>query len=206
MSTCRPVPARLKFGRLPPPALLERALDRMRVSVEDPLVLVRLVVAVLLGFGTIVAVTLWIAADDARFLKLVIGLWGVYGFTVGVVDGLLTPLVDGAARMLQGHGARSRPDFASAEALVAGGHHELAADKYREMQAGMSLSAGEDLRVGLALVNLYGNQLGDPARAMAELSRLVERYAGTRRGVTLSRMLASRKQAQFGSRPPAEDA
>ena len=78
----------------------------MRVSVEDPLVLVRLGAAVLLGFGTIVAVTLWIAADDTRFLKLVVGLWGVYGFTVGVVDGLLTPLVDGAARLLQGFGAR----------------------------------------------------------------------------------------------------
>ena len=66
---------------------------------------------------------------------------------------------------------------------------------------GMSLSAGEDLRVGLALVNLYENQLGDPARAMAELSRLVERYAGTRRGATLSRMLTSRKRAQSGTSP-----
>ena len=92
-----------------------------------------LVLPFLLAFGTLVAVTFWIAADDARFLKLVVGLWGVYGFTVGVVDGLLTPLVDGAARALQGFGARVTPDFASVEALVAGGHHELrGASRYRE--------------------------------------------------------------------------
>ena len=86
----------------------------------------------LLAFGTIVAVTFWIAADDARFLKLVVGLWGVYGFTVGVVDGLLTPLVDGAARALQGLGCACAPDFSSVEALVAAGHHALAAEEYRQ--------------------------------------------------------------------------
>ncbi len=37
--------------------------------------------------------------------------------------------------------------------------------------------------------------------AMAELSRLVELYAGTRRGTTLSRMLKSRKRARFGATP-----
>ena len=145
MSTCRPLPARLKFGRLTPPPLLDRVLDRMRVSLEDPLVLARLGAAFLLAFGTVVAVIFWLAADDTRFLRLVAGLWGVYGFTIGVVDGLLTPLVDGASRALQGLGARSRPDFDSAEALMAGGHHELAAQRYRDMQAG-SLSADEDLR------------------------------------------------------------
>jgi hypothetical protein len=80
----------------------------MRVSIEDPLVLVRIGAGFLLAFGTIVAVIFWIAADDTRFLKLAAGLWGVYGFTIGVVNGMLTPLVDGAARMLQGLGARQR--------------------------------------------------------------------------------------------------
>ena len=178
----------------------------MRVSLEDPLVLVRMGAAFFLVFGTIVAVTFWIAADDTRFLKLVVGLWGVYGFTVGVVDGVLTPLVDGAARALQGLGARARPDFASAEALMAGGHYALAAERYQAMRVGTALSMDEDLRVGLALVNLYENQLGEPGRAMAELSHLVESHAGTRRGATLSRMLKSRKRTPTGARPPAEDA
>ena len=167
-------------------------MDRMRVSLEDPLVLVRIGAALLLAFGTIVAVTFWIAADDTRFLRLILGLWGVYGFTVGVVDGLLSPLVDGAARALQGLGARARPDFASIDALMAGGHYAMAAERYQEMRAGASLTQDEDLRAGLALVSLHENQLGQPGRAVTELSRLVERYAGTRRGATLSRMLKSR--------------
>jgi hypothetical protein len=191
---------------LPSPPLLERVLDRMRVSLEDPLVLVRVGAAFLLAFGTIVAITFWIAAGDTRFLKLVAGLWGVYGFTVGVVDGFLTPLVDGASRALQGFGARRRPDFASIDALVAGGHYALAAEKYQELRTGASLSQDEDLRVGLALVNLYESQLAEPGRAMAELSRLVERHAGTRRGSSLSRMLKSRSGASPARRPPAEDA
>ena len=81
----------------------------MRVSLEDPLVLVRLAVGLLLAFGTVVAVAFWLAADDTRFLKLVAGLWGVYGFTVGVVN-VLVPLVEGAGRALQGSGARRHPE------------------------------------------------------------------------------------------------
>ena len=209
----------------------------MRVSLEDPLVLVRLAAAFLLAFGTVVAVGFWLAADDTRFLKLVLGLWGVYGFTVGVVDGLLNPLVDGAARALQGFGVRGGgPDYSSIEALVAGGHLALAAEEYRQraqeprervaatmrraallagpmdnpagaalelaaLRTGAKLSRDEDLRVGLALMNLYEHQLSEPGRAMAELSRLVELYAGTPRGATLSRMLRSRKQARFGDSP-----
>lgn len=216
--------------------MLERTLDRMRVSLEDPLVLVRLAAGFLLAFGTIVAVVFWLAADDTRFLKLVLGLWGVYGFTVGVVDGLLTPLIDGASRALQGFGVRRSPDYSSVEALVAGGHYALAAEEYRQraeeprervaatmrraalfagpmdnpagaaleltgLRTGGPLSRDEDLRVGLALMNLYEHQLAEPGRAMAELSRLVELYAGTPRGATLSRMLKARKRIQFGDSP-----
>ena len=80
------------------------------MSLEDPLVLVRLAVGLLLAFGTVVAVAFWLAAGDTRFLKLVGGLWGVYGITVGVVN-VLGPLVDGAGRALHGSGARQRdPD------------------------------------------------------------------------------------------------
>ena len=86
----------------------------MRVSLEDPLVLVRLAVGLLLAFGTVVAVAFWLAADDTRFLKLVAGLWGVYGFTVGVVN-LLVPLVEGAGRALPGHPVRRRHPEPDAE-------------------------------------------------------------------------------------------
>jgi len=70
------------------------------------------------------------------------------------------------------------------------------------LRTGAPLSRDEDLRVGLALMNLYEHQLAEPGRAMAELSRLAEQYAGTRRGATLSRMLRSRKRMCFGD-PPA---
>lgn len=167
----------------------------MRVSLEDPLVLVRLGAGFLLAFGTIVAIAFWVAAHDARFLKLVAGLWGVYGFTIGVTDGLLTPLIEGAGRALQGFGARAgRPDYASIEALLAGGHFALAAERYREARAIAVLPPDDDIRVGLALMNLYEQRLGEPERAMAELRRLAEHYAGTRRGATLSRMLKSRTE------------
>lgn len=179
--------------------MLDRALDRMRVSLEDPLVLVRLAVALILAFGTVVAVGFWLAADDTRFLKLVGALWGVYGFVIGVVDGLLTPLIDGAGRAMQGFGARrGGPDYASIEALEAGGHYALAAERYQEARSGATLSRNDDLRIGLALMNLYEHQLAEPGRAIAELSRLVELYAGTPRGATLARMLRSRKQSRFG--------
>ena len=214
----------------------------MRVSLEDPLVLVRVSAAFLLAFGTVVAVALWIAAHDARFLKLVVGLWGVYGFTLGMVNGLLTPFIDGAARALQGFGVRGAGgDYSSIEALVQGGHHALAAEEYRQraaeprqrveatlrraalfagpmnnpkgaavelssLRAGAPLSRSDDLRVGIALVNLYEGQLAEPGRAMTELSRLVELYAGTPRGATLSRMLKARKRTTFGDPPPPEDA
>jgi hypothetical protein len=179
---------------------LERTLDRMRVSLEDPLLLARLAAGLLLTFGTVVAVVFWLAADDSRFLKLVAGLWSVYGFTVGVVNGLLTPLIDGAGRALQGFGARrGRPDYASIEALEAGGHYALAVERYREARAGATLSRNDDLRIGLALMNLYEHHLAEPGLAMAELSRLAEQYAGTPYGGTLSRMLKARTTRELPS-------
>jgi hypothetical protein len=206
----------------------------MRVSLDDPFVVVRVAAAFLLVFGTMVAVALWLAAGDRRFLTLVLGLWGVYGFTVGVVNGLLTPLIDGVAWALQSVGVHGAPvDYSSIEALAAGGHYALAAEEYRQraqeprervaatmrraalfagpmdnpagaalelsgLRTGAPLSRDDDLRVGLALVSLYEYQLAEPGRAMAELSRLVERYAGTPRGATLSRMLRSLKRERFG--------
>lgn len=213
----------------------------MRFSVEDPFVLIRLVATLLLGLGTIVAIVVWLAAGDTRFLKLAFALWGVYGLTVGVVDGLLTPLVEGAGRALQGAGARGGSDYASIEALVVGGHYALAAEEYRlraqaprervgatmrraalmagplnspgiaatELDAlrdGQQLSRDDDLKVGLALVNLYEHEMAEPGRALTELSRLVQRYAGTPRGAALGRMLSSRKRSRFGAPHTTEDA
>ncbi|HEX6105906.1 MAG TPA: hypothetical protein VFZ26_09995 [Gemmatimonadales bacterium] len=62
-----------------------------------------------------------------------------------------------------------------------------------------ALSPREDLRVGLALVDLYDRRLADPGRAMAALRRLIDRHPedpGVRR---LRHWLAALKAERFDS-------
>ena len=61
--------------------------------------------------------------------------------------------------------------------LLAGPLHEpeSAAVELDSLRA-HALTAREDVRVGLALVDLYENRLDNPGRAMAELRRLIDRY------------------------------
>jgi hypothetical protein len=64
------------------------------------------------------------------------------------------------------------------------------------------LSARDDFRVGLALVDLYDHHLDDPGRAMAELRRLIDRYptvSGTRR---LRAALSALKSQRFEGTQP----
>jgi hypothetical protein len=61
------------------------------------------------------------------------------------------------------------------------------------------LSAGDDLRVGVALVDLYDRRLGDPGRAMAELRRLIDRHPGDRSVRRLRRALAELKAEHLES-------
>jgi hypothetical protein len=62
------------------------------------------------------------------------------------------------------------------------------------------LSAGDDLRVGVALVDLYDRRLGEPGRAMAELRRLIDRHPGEREVRRLRHALAELKAEQLESR------
>jgi hypothetical protein len=65
------------------------------------------------------------------------------------------------------------------------------------------LSARDDFRVGLALVDLYENHLGDPGRAMTELRRLIDRYPTASGARRLRSALGSLKSGRFG--PPHPD-
>ena len=66
-----------------------------------------------------------------------------------------------------------------------------------------SLSAADDLRVGVALVDLYDRRLGDPGRAMAELRRLIDRYPGAVASARrLRRALAELKAEQLAPCDP----
>lgn len=58
------------------------------------------------------------------------------------------------------------------------------------------LGSGEDLRVGIALVDIYERRLDDPGRAMAELRRLIDRHPDGRAIRRLRRELAGLKAEQ----------
>jgi len=63
------------------------------------------------------------------------------------------------------------------------------------------LSPGEDLRVGVALVDLYERRLADPGRAMAELRRLIDLYPGTASARRLRRALGELKRQHVPAPP-----
>ncbi|HYF40464.1 MAG TPA: hypothetical protein VD930_12295 [Gemmatimonadales bacterium] len=62
-----------------------------------------------------------------------------------------------------------------------------------------SLSGRDEFRVGLALVNLYEQQLNSPGRAMAELRRLIDRYPTARGARRLRAALGALKAQQQAS-------
>ena len=68
------------------------------------------------------------------------------------------------------------------------------------------LTPTDDIRTGLALVDLYDFRLADPGRAMAELRRLIDAYPEPRHARRLRRLLADLKDAHFGDAAPAGSA
>ena len=86
-------------------------------------------------------------------------------------------------------------------ALLGGpiGHPETALVELEALRRS-GLSAAEDLRVGVALVDLYDRRLDDPGRAMAELRRLIDRHPGSRSVRWLRRSLAELKAERLDSR------
>jgi hypothetical protein len=65
------------------------------------------------------------------------------------------------------------------------------------------LTPADDIRTGLALVDLYDFRLADPGRAMAELRRLIDAYPEARHQRRLRGLLADLKDAHFGDSAPA---
>jgi hypothetical protein len=63
------------------------------------------------------------------------------------------------------------------------------------------LSPAEDLRVGVALVDLHERRMGNPGRAMAELRRLIDRHPGHASVRRLRRALADLKDAHGPADP-----
>jgi hypothetical protein len=204
---------------------------------EEPLGLVRLAVGTIALLGTILSIILALTGVEPRALQLVGALWAVYGLVVGLLSGVLEPVIDGFFRLVTNAGLiRVGQGYSAVETLVARGHYEAAADAYAErarhhperLEATLrraALLAGplgqpetaaveldslrstplplrDDLRVGLALVDLYEHQLGDAGRAMGELRRLIDRCPTTQGARRLRAALGELKTQRYGAAGP----
>lgn len=224
------------FWRLTTPSFLRRLGSRDVVSVENPLSLVRLFIAAVLLFATVVALVLWATDMVPRALQLIGIFWAIYGFSMGLLGGVLEPLVEGLTRVFMDLGlSRAGGGYSDIETLAARGHYDAAAEAYRErahapaerteatlrraaLLAGAlgqpetavaelenlrighpPPSANDDMRIGLALVELYEERMRDPGRAMTELRRLIDRYPSSRHLRRLRAELAALKQQRFGN-------
>lgn len=89
-------------------------------------------------------------------------------------------------------------------ALLAGllGQPETAAIELDNLRASPTLKPRDDFRVGLALVELYEDDLKDPGRAMAELRRLIDRYPTAQGARRLRVALANLKSKRFEAIEP----
>lgn len=84
---------------------------------------------------------------------------------------------------------------------------EMAAAELSTLQrTGRSLPAEDDVRVGLALADLYDYRLDNPGMAMAELRRLIDRYPESRHVRRIRTMLRQMKTTHFGSEFDTESA
>jgi hypothetical protein len=63
------------------------------------------------------------------------------------------------------------------------------------------LDAKDDIKIGLALAELYERRLGDPGRAMTELRRLIDLHPSSRGARRIRNTLAGLRQTRFGETP-----
>ncbi len=164
-----PLGAVRTFGPLTPPTPLRPPAARDPTSIEDPLSLARIAVAAILLFATIVALLLWATGLVPRALVLVGVLWALYGFVLGLLGGVLEPLVEGLGRAFTDVGlVRAGGGYSPIETLVAQGHYAEAAEAYRERAQTPDDRAEATLRRAALLAGV----LGEPETAGAELENL----------------------------------
>jgi hypothetical protein len=157
---------------------------------QDPLRLARLIGGGLLLTATLVAAAMWVAGVGPRALMLVAALWAIYGFYSAFLDGLVEPLIDGAARFVENIGLiRAAEGYSSIETMVAQGSTEAAAEAYLERaRAG---PGDPEAQVRRAL--LLAGPLHSPAQAAVELesfreARRLDAASDLRLGATLARL------------------
>ena len=75
----------------------------------------------------------------------------------------------------------------------------MAAAELATLHESQALPAEDDVRVGLALADLYDYRLNDPGRAMAEIRRLIDRHPESRHTRRMRMLLRQLKTSHFGS-------
>jgi hypothetical protein len=157
------------------PSPLRAILDRAsRASVaqrwtEEPFSLVRVVVGAIVLLGTVLALILAVAARDRRFLELVGALWAVYGLTVGLLSGVLDPVVSGFFHLLANVGlVRVGGGYSAVETLAVRGHYQAAVDAYAER----ARNSADRIEATLRGTALLAGPLGQPENAAVELDSL----------------------------------
>jgi hypothetical protein len=165
-----PLPATLpKLIRLSSPPPFRSTFEPSSRSTEDPLGLVRLVVGGIAMAGTVLAAVLALVSRNPRALELVGALWAVYGLVVGFVSGVLEPVIDGFAELMQNAGLmRIGEGYSSIETLVARGHPQAAAEAYAERARNHAERAEATLRRAA----LLAGPLKEPETAAVELDSL----------------------------------
>jgi hypothetical protein len=151
------------------PSLLRESVEHAGDSTDEPLRLLRIVVGVLLLFGTAVAVALALSGAAPRALQLVGMFWAIYGFIVGLTSGVLEPVIEGVVRVLADLGLiRAGGGFSAIETLTVRGDFATAAEAYRERAQRPS----DRVEATVRRAALLGGPLQQPETALVELEAL----------------------------------
>ena len=145
------------------------SIERAHRWTEEPLGLVRLVVGTIALVWTLIAVLLAITGADPGALELVGALWAIYGLTVGLLSGVLEPVIDGLFRAVSNFGImRVGGGYSAIETLASRGHFQAAADAYAERGRNKS----ERVDATLRRAALLAGPLNQSETAVIELDNL----------------------------------
>ena len=115
------------------PVLPESLRGRAESLDADPFRYLRGVLAFLVGGGAVVALILGLTGISPRALILAGLLWTIFGVLSGLVDWLVEPMIDFAARVFSNVGlVRAGGGFSAEETLAAQGHLDAAAEAYKQ--------------------------------------------------------------------------
>ena len=144
------------------------ALDRAHGSSDEPLRLLRITAAVLLLFGTAVAVALALSGIAPRAILLVGVFWAIYGFIVGLTSGVLEPVIDGLSARCDVGLMRAGGGYSAIETLVVRGDLAAAAEAYRER----AQRPADRVEATVRRAALLAGPLAQPETALVELEAL----------------------------------